>query len=143
MRVGAQCANSSSGVRKIAPPVPVRPDTQPMAAPASSAAHSGGGATCPLASTVVARPAVRHSCTAAASSTSASSRWYHSAGNCRRAAKYAQGTEATTKGSTRRQGTRRAMPKRAMPMPATRMLSASAVGLTTAAGIDIKAIAAM
>ena len=36
-RVGIQCANSSSGVRKIAPPVPVRPDRVPIAAPANRA----------------------------------------------------------------------------------------------------------
>ena len=33
-RVGIQCANSSSGVRKIAPPVPVSPDSVPIAPPA-------------------------------------------------------------------------------------------------------------
>src|SRR5881409_33090 len=41
-RVSAQPIDKSSGLRKIPPPTPVRPDRNPIAAPHASAAHMGG-----------------------------------------------------------------------------------------------------
>ena len=42
VRVSDQVRKSRSGDRKMLPPVPVSPESQPIAAPASTAIHSGG-----------------------------------------------------------------------------------------------------
>ena len=59
-RVGIQRANSSSGVRKIAPPVPVRPDSTPIAAPTSRPGNHGTLRPATSASITAARDALRN-----------------------------------------------------------------------------------
>src|SRR3982750_2180979 len=132
-RVSDQPMWRSSGLRKIPPPTPVRPERNPIASPDITAAHNAGG----RGSRDTDFNADRNIQTAAYRSTTPTSTLYQRAGRAVAPPTNAAGMDATANGQNKSHLNNPARWNFTVATAETRMLRASAVGFM-AAGLKLK-----
>ena len=133
----AQPMKSKSGVRKMPPPVPVKPESKPIKAPVASAASSGGA----LAGLSVL--ACTNKRTAETKSAAPSSNLKPAVGKLMAPPMKAQGTAKAAKGHRRAQEKCPARQNCHAAMAETKMFSAKALGRITLGAKLSKDITAM
>ncbi len=137
-RVAVQPESTSSGVRKMPPPVPLRPASSPIPAPAATPGSNG---TPGRSSSLVGTMAVARR-QAPASRTAATSGRYSSPGSWMLPPMNAIGIEPAASGQRLRHGRWPARVKRMMTIVATKRLRTRAVGRIVSGAAPTSAIAA-